>query len=187
MYRLESKLIPNPCNTYFLLIVSKLQWEKILNNVPCFILRQDTSPSAIAKNCSVLFDSSLNFWIHLSQPHRSCFYHICELHKIWKNLSIGFVKQIALALVKNKLEYCNALFQNIPEKDIARLQHIQNCLARVITKGPRFSHSVPILKQSHWLHIKFGIDFEIYEFLSPKYLADFLVQAKCSQYPRSTN
>ena len=35
----------------------------------------------------------------------------------------------------------------MPEKDIARLQSVQNFLARVATKAPRFSRSVPILKR----------------------------------------
>ena len=47
------------------------------------------------------------------------------------------------------------------EKDIARLQRVQNCLARVVTKAPRFSRSVPILKRLHWLPVKFRIHFKI--------------------------
>ena len=35
----------------------------------------------------------------------------------------------------------------MPEKDIARLQRVQNCLARVVTKAPRFSLPVLIVKQ----------------------------------------
>ena len=34
----------------------------------------------------------------------------------------------------------------MPEKYIARLQRVQNCLERVVTKAPRFSSSFPILK-----------------------------------------
>ena len=49
----------------------------------------------------------------------------------------------------------------MPEKDIAELQRVQNCLARVVTKAPRFSRSVPILKQLHWLSVKFRIHFKI--------------------------
>ena len=49
----------------------------------------------------------------------------------------------------------------MPEKDIARLQRVQNCLARVVTKAPRFSRSVPILKRLHWLPVKFRIHFKI--------------------------
>ena len=38
-----------------------------------------------------------------------------------KSLSIDLAKQIAVALVSSKLDYCNSLFHNMPEKDIARL------------------------------------------------------------------
>ena len=76
----------------------------------------------------------------------------------------------------------------MPEKDIARLQRVQNCLA------PRFSHSVPILKRLHWLPVKFRIHFKICAITfrtlkenQPAYLADLLVRPKCSKYLRSTN
>ena len=99
-----------------------------------------------------------------------------------------------MALVSSKLDYCNSLFHNIPEKDIARLQPIQNCLARVVTKAPRFSRSVPILKRLHWLPLKFRIHFKICAITfrtlkenQPAYLADLLVRPKCSKYIRSTN
>ena len=43
----------------------------------------------------------------------------------------------------------------MPERDIARLQRVQNCLARVVTNAPRFSRSVQILKRLHWLPVAF--------------------------------
>ena len=99
-----------------------------------------------------------------------------------------------MALVSSKLDYCNSLFHNIPEKDIARLQRAQNCLARVVTKAPRFSRSVPILKRLLWLPVKFRIHFKISAITfrtlkenQPAYLADLLVRPKCSKYLRSTN
>ena len=66
-------------------------------------------------------------------------------------------KQIAVALVSSKLDYYNSLFHYMPEKDIARLQRVQNCLTRVVTKAPLFSLSVPILRRLHWLPVKFRI------------------------------
>ena len=82
----------------------------------------------------------------------------------------------------------------MPEKDIARLQCVRNCLARVVAKVPRFSHSVLILKRLHWLPVKFRIYFKIcaitFQTLKenePAYLADLLVRPKCSKYLRSTN
>ena len=112
-----SKLKLNPSKTECLLIGTKLQREKFLKNFPCLLLGQDTNPSTSAKKNSVLFDSSLNFRKHISQTCMACFYHIRDLRRIRKSLA----KQIAVALVSSKLDYCNSLFHNMPEKDIARL------------------------------------------------------------------
>ena len=57
----RSKLKLNPSRTEFLLIGTKLQREKFLNNFQCLLLDQDTNLSTSAKNLGVLFDSSLNF------------------------------------------------------------------------------------------------------------------------------
>ena len=101
---------------------------------PCLILGQDTNPSASAKNLGVVFDSSLNFRKHISQTCRACFY------RIRKSLSLDLAKQIAVALVSSKLDYCNSLFYSIPENDIARLQRI-----KIKTGSRAFSISGPAL------------------------------------------
>ena len=131
-----SKLKYNPNKTEFLPFGTKLQRE-ILNNFPCLLLGQETNLSTSAKYL-VLFDSSLNFRKHISQTCRTCFHYIRDLRRIRKNLSLDLAKQIAVALASSKLDYCNSLFHNMPEKDIARLQRVQNCLARVVTNAPRF-------------------------------------------------
>ena len=64
----------------------------------------------------------------------------------------------------------------------------------LVTKAPRFSRSVPILKRLHWLPVKFRIHFKICAITfrtlkdnQPAYLANLLVRPKCSKYLRSTN
>ena len=118
--------------------------------------RCDTKPSTSAKNLGVLFDSSLNFRKHISQTCRACFYHIRDLRRVRESLPLDLAKQIAVALVSSKLDYCNSLFHNMSE-----VQRVQNCFARVVTKAPRFSRSVPILKRLNWLPVKFRIHFKI--------------------------
>ena len=60
-----SKLKLKPSKTECLLIGTKLQREKILNNFPCLILEQDTNPSTSAENLGAVLDSSLNFRKHI--------------------------------------------------------------------------------------------------------------------------
>ena len=65
-------------------------------------------------------------------------------------MSFAVAKIIATNLVSSKLDYCNFLYKNITINDILKGQRVQNCLARVITRSPRFSHSVPLLRVLHF-------------------------------------
>ena len=58
---------------------------------------------------------------------------------------------------------------------------MQNCLARVVLRAPRFSPSLPLLKQLHWLPVNYRIKFKLstltYRALAvhqPPYLASLL-------------
>ena len=79
----------------------------------------------------------------------------------------------------------------MPEKDIARLQRVQNCLARVVTKAPRFSsYSKTTTLASCQIRIHFkicAINFRTLKDNQPAYLVDVLVWPECSKYLHSTN
>ena len=99
--------------------------------------------------------------------------------------AVYVTKTIATALVSSRLDYCNSLLHNIAIKDITKLQCVQNCLARVVTRSPRFSRSVPLLKSLHWLPVRYRIIFKIctitYQALStkqPAYLHSMLTPAR---------
>ena len=71
---------------------------------------------------------------------------------------------------------------------------IYNCLARVVTRSPRFSRSVPLLKSLHWLHVHYRIIFKMYtiayqalSFTQPAYLNSMLTPARNSRHLRSTS
>ena len=62
-----------------------------------------------------------------------------------------------------------------------KLQRVQNCLARVVTRAGRFAPSTPLRHPLHWLPISFRIQFKIltltYKTLSsgkPSYLANLI-------------
>ena len=67
-------------------------------------------------------------------------------------------KTIATALFSSRFNYCNSIYY-IALKDVLKLQRVQNCLARVVTWSPRFSHSALIRKSLHWLPVRCGIIF----------------------------
>ena len=87
-------------------------------------------------------------------------------------MSLSVAKTIATALVSSRLDYCNSLLHNIAIKDITKLQLVQNCMAMVGTRSPRFSRSVPLLRSLHWLPVRYRIIVKIcaiiYQALSTK-------------------
>ena len=80
-----------------------------------------------------------------------CFYHIGDLRRIRRYISLSVAKTIATALITSRLDYCNYLLYNIASNDILKLQYVQNCLAEIATRSPRFFHSVLLLKSLHWV------------------------------------
>ena len=71
---------------------------------------------------------------------------------------------------------------------------MHNCLARVVTQSPHFSHSLPLLKSVHWPPVQYGIIFKIctvtYQALSskqPAYLHSLLTLARQPRQLRSSD
>ena len=83
---------------------------------------------------------------------------------------------------------------NLPDREIERLQRVQNCLARVVCKASRFSRSKPLLNFLHWLPVKYSmrfklciITFKAFLFYQPTYLFNYLVPLQNSRLLRSSN
>jgi hypothetical protein len=140
-----------------------------------------TNPSKSARNLGVIFDQNFKLRSHVSQICRSCFYHMRDIRRIRRYLSLQNAKTLAHAMVTSRLDYCNSLLFGLAAKDIQKLQRVQNCLARVLTKSSPLTRSTPLLHSLHWLPVKFRIQFKInlitYKTLAteqPSYLHDLL-------------
>ena len=70
-------------------------------------------------------------------------------------------KTIASAIVGSRLDYCNSLLAGTSVSNLARLQLVQNTLARVVARKSRFDHITPVLSGLHWLPICHRINFKI--------------------------
>jgi len=105
--------------------------------------------------------SDFNFRKHISLTCRSCFYHIRDLCRIWRYISLSVAKTIATVFITSRPDYCNSLLYSIASQDMLILQCVQNCFPKVVTWFPRFSHSVPLLKSLHWLPVQSLIIFKL--------------------------
>jgi len=191
-WMLSNKLKLNPDKTEFLLIGHEKQRKKYISQFPVSLLGVETKSSKSARNLGVVFDQDFNFRKHISQLCGACCYHIRDLRRIRRHLSLDNAKSLACALVASKLDNCNSLFYGLAEKDISMLQRVQDRLARVVTRADPFAHAPPILRSLHWLPIHFRtifkvrlLTFKTLHYGQPSYLRDILVNATPSRRLRS--
>ena len=177
----QNKLKLNPGKTEFLLIGHEQQRSKYHSLFPVPLMGVDTKPSKSARNLGVIFDQNFNFRSHISQVCASCFYHIRDLRRIRKHLSLDNAKSLATALVTSRLDYCNSLLYGAAERHIQKLQRVQNCLARVVTRSPPLSRSLPLLRSLHWLPVHYRLSYKVrlitfntLHLEQPSYLKDML-------------
>ena len=98
---------------------------------------------------------------------------------------------IANALVSSRLDYCNSLFRSLSSRNAARLQYVQNALARFVTGASKYTHITSTLRTLHWLRIRQRIIFKtlvlVYKYLTtgqPKYFTPYLPLYKSAMSTR---
>ena len=67
----------------------------------------------------------------------------------------------SIGLVTSKLDYCNSLLYGTSESNLNKVQRVQNDLARVVLQAPWRYPAAPLLRDLHWLHIRFWIKYKV--------------------------
>lgn len=97
---------------------------------------------------------------HIKNACSSAFFHIHNIRRIKKYLSLDSLRTIVHALTTSLLDYCNTLIYGLPNVQISELQRVQNAAARLIKDTPKFSHVTPALYELRWLPTAYRINFK---------------------------
>ena len=146
------------------------------------------------RNLGVIFDETLCMKENIGNICKRAYYQIHLISKIRDTITEDAARKLMKDNVLSHLDYCNSLLVGLPESAINRLQRVQNCAARVIMKANRRSHITPVLKQLHWLPIKYRILYKInlitfhaLNFQCPFYIFDLLQNYQPTRALRSCN
>jgi hypothetical protein len=142
----------------------------------------ELTPSKSLRNLGVIFDPALNMTKQVSSIIQCVNYHLRNISRIRRHLDKDTCKLAVQSLIFSRIDYGNALLLGATEKDLTRLQRLQNRAARLIHLVGRDHHSVPLLHQLHWLPIRMRIQFKILVYvykcrhsLAPEYLNELIL------------
>lgn len=149
-----------------------------------------TMPTNFVKSLGVIFDDRLNFEKHINRVVSVCYTNLRNLGRIASKLSRSLKIQLVHSLILSHIDYCNALFYNLPEYLLHKLTKVLYAAVRFIF-GFRGSalrmHMLPYLKCLHILPVKFRVQFKIalltHKCLhghAPGYLKDLVVARSVS-------
>ena len=176
------------CIREILILGKRQQLEKVITS-NLVVGESRISPSTKVKNLGSCFESNLDMLSHVNNICSSSFYYVYNICRIRKYLSHQTVISLIHAFITSKLDYCNSLLYGLPTTHINKLQRVQNAAARLVTNTPRICHITPILKDLHWLPIKYRIEFKIVLLtfkclygLAPQYLVDLIAVAAQTRY-----
>ena len=85
------------------------------------------------RNLGIIFDANLSLKNHITHLSQSVRFQLHILGFIRKYLTKFAAEQLIHALVSSRSDFCNSLFCNLTQKEINRLQRLQNCAARLLT------------------------------------------------------
>ena len=129
-----------------------------------------------AKYLGVHLYQTLSLQLHVSSI---CWTNFLELRKI-ASICSNLYRNSA-TMITSRLDYCSSIFElrmALPAEQIARLQKVQNCTARLVMRKSKWDQIIPLLKELHRLPMTFWIRYNIaafayghFEGSAPSYLS----------------
>ena len=113
------------------------------------------------KYLGVCLDNSLNFNLHINNITSSCYMFIRKIASIRKYISQSNCETLVHAFITSRLDMCNVLYFGMSEKNINKLQKIQNAAIRVIFSLKKRDHVSDLLHSLHWLSVRQRISFKV--------------------------
>ena len=109
-----------------------------------------------AKSLGVIMDSVLSFKVQVNKVIKASFSIIKKLSQIKGFLVEDELKQLVSSYIFSLLDYCNALYFGMNNDLLKKLQHVQNCAARLVSKQRIPSGGLDkVIMDFHWLKVKF--------------------------------
>ena len=155
---------------------SRFQQHDLLSEIT--IGKSNAVLASSVRDLGVTLDCHLDMNAHVNQLCKSASFSLRRVGQVRRYLDNATTEKLTHALITSKLDQCNSLLYGLPDKEICKIQRIQNSTARLVTRTKRQEHITPVLRRLHWLPIRNRIIYKIFlltlKGLAPDYLLDLL-------------
>jgi len=190
----ENGMLLNPTKSEAMAVGTRAQVAAASASGAVVVAGKRVPLSDSVKLLGVTIDSLLSFDKHVTNVVRGCNYHLRSLRHIRPLITSEVAKIVACSMVFSRLDYCNALLYDTTDKNVKKLQTVQNDLARVVLQANRQTSAKQSLRTLHWLPIKYRIDYKIavtvYKLRQshlPSYLSELIVDYQPARTLRSSD
>jgi len=158
-WMIENKLKNNNDKLEVLLVGTRQQLAKVdFDSVTIDGLEIKISDQV--RNLGIIFDRELSMCAQVDSLCKSAFLQLRDLRAIRKSLNKKATLTATHAFITSRLDYGNSLLYGVHEKQIKRVQCIQNVAAKLVKGGRKYDHVTPILKELHWLPVQYRIQYK---------------------------
>ena len=97
---------------------------------------------------------------HITSLCRTTFLALRRIASIHLFLSNSSTEKLVATTIRSRLDYCSATFAGVADEQIVHIQKIQNNAVQLILKKSVCDHVTPLLKELHWLPVKYYIQYK---------------------------
>ncbi|XP_078357267.1 uncharacterized protein LOC144642150 [Oculina patagonica] len=131
----DNKLLCNSSKTEILHFSSRYLQRQPIAAVN--IAGSEIKTSVNARDLGVTLDQCLRMSTHVSNLCKSASFALKRIGNIRQYLDQPSTEKLVHAFVSSILDYCNSLLYGLPDKEISKIQRVQNSAARLITRTRR--------------------------------------------------
>jgi len=133
-----------------------------LDNTPLLVCSDLVQPTNEIRDLGLQLDNCLSLVPHITKVVRTCFGVLRQLRSVIRTLPRDVSRQLVQSFVLSHIDYCNATFVGLTQREIARLQSVVNAAARLISGVRKYDHITPVLRDDlHILKIDQRIQFKL--------------------------
>ena len=112
------------------------------------------SPVQSAKDVGVILDPNLSFHDYITTTVSERIARLAQISRVKHCLDKDVLLTVINALAFSKMCYCSNVWANTTDKNVRRLQAVQNFACRIVRGAKKYDHLTPLLKSLSWLPVK---------------------------------